>query len=83
MPNHRAFQMDAGTLEAKPSQMLIVTNENELALLSLAAVRPLADLPPFHRSIVARLESRGLMRCEGGRWHPTAAGLRLIRRALH
>jgi hypothetical protein len=60
-----------------------VTNRNEYALLTLAAVRPLRKLPKFHKAIADRLASKGLLRQADGAWHPTAAGLRVIHQTLH
>jgi hypothetical protein len=57
---------------------------NETALVELLALKPLSDLPPLHRSIAEKLARRGMVRREGGTWHPTPAGLAQARRlSLH
>ena len=74
---------DAAALAAVKTSLMIVTNRNEYALLSLAAVKPLACLPDFHKAIADRLASKGLLRQQNGEWHPTAAGLKVIRKTVH
>lgn len=58
-------------------------NPNELAMLTLAAHKPLKGLGEFHLAIAARLAAKGLLLCRDGHWYPTAAALAAMRVTVH
>ena len=60
-----------------------VLDSNEFAVLELVVMKPLTFFPPLPRLIARRLARRGLVRFQGGCWHPTAEGLNLAGRTLH
>ena len=60
-----------------------VLNSSDRVVLELLAIKPVANLPPLHRSTVGRLLARGLLQRDGECWSPTAAGLVCIGKTVH
>ena len=56
---------------------------DEYALLELMALEPLSIIPPIHQLRAESLVERGLTMKHGTHWCATAAGLKIIGRALH
>ena len=58
-------------------------DQNDYALLELAAMKPIGFLPPLHLSAAETLVRRGLLKREGEQWLPTRIGLHLLGRTIH
>ncbi len=58
-------------------------DENDYALLELAAMKPIGFLPPLHLSVAETLVLRGYMKLEGQHWLPTRTGLQVLGRVVH
>ena len=58
-------------------------DQNDCALLELAAMKPIGFLPPLHLPVAETLVRRGYLKHEGQHWLPTRTGLQALGRVVH